>query len=95
MTSFCISNNQSKAEPDSIRYHSRSTVKIDIDGYGAVCLFACLFVCLFVFSLRPPFEVMEVWLESLGLHLAVGAALPQDLVVDIYNYSGWFFANSP
>ena len=37
---------------------------------------------------RPPFEVMEVWLESLGMHLAVGASVPQDLIVDIYTYTG-------
>ncbi|GLH05264.1 LIM domain kinase 1 [Gryllus bimaculatus] len=37
---------------------------------------------------RPPFEVMEVWLESLAMHLSVGVALPQDLEFDIYNYSG-------
>uniref|UniRef100_A0A0P6GFT1 LIM domain kinase 1 n=1 Tax=Daphnia magna TaxID=35525 RepID=A0A0P6GFT1_9CRUS len=37
---------------------------------------------------RPPCEVIEVWLESLALHLAVGAAIPQDLLVDIYTYAG-------
>ncbi|KAK6636586.1 hypothetical protein RUM43_010248 [Polyplax serrata] len=37
---------------------------------------------------RPPFEVMEVWLEGLSMHLSVGVPLPQDLVFDIYNYSG-------
>jgi len=31
---------------------------------------------------------MEVWLESLGMHLAVGASVPQDLIVDIYTYTG-------
>ena len=34
---------------------------------------------------------MEVWLESLALHLAVGAAIPSDLLLDIYTYSGTFF----
>ncbi|KAK4017926.1 hypothetical protein OUZ56_000002 [Daphnia magna] len=26
---------------------------------------------------RPPCEVIEVWLESLALHIAEGAAIPQ------------------
>ncbi|KAL1130084.1 hypothetical protein AAG570_013023, partial [Ranatra chinensis] len=37
---------------------------------------------------RPPFEVMEVWLEGLGMHLSVGMPLPKDLEFDIYHYSG-------
>jgi len=37
---------------------------------------------------RPPFEVMEVWLEGLAMHLSVGMPLPQDLEFDIYNYTG-------
>ena len=37
---------------------------------------------------RPPFEVIEVWLEALNLHLAVGAAIPHDLLSDIYTYTG-------
>ncbi|KAE8746611.1 hypothetical protein FOCC_FOCC006595 [Frankliniella occidentalis] len=37
---------------------------------------------------RPPFEVMEVWLEGLKMHISVGAPLPNDLKMDIYNYSG-------
>lgn len=37
---------------------------------------------------RPPFEVMEVWLEGLAMHVSVGASLPHDLKMDIYNYSG-------
>lgn len=37
---------------------------------------------------RPPFEVMEVWLESLLMHLSVGTALPPDLLFDIYHYRG-------
>lgn len=37
---------------------------------------------------RPPFEVIEVWLETLRLHLAVGAAIPHDLLSDIYTYTG-------
>ncbi|XKL64386.1 hypothetical protein PGB90_004472 [Kerria lacca] len=37
---------------------------------------------------RPPFEVMEVWLEGVAMHLSVGAPLPQDLEYDILHYSG-------
>ncbi|XP_044740456.1 LIM domain kinase 1 isoform X2 [Chrysoperla carnea] len=37
---------------------------------------------------RPPFEVMEVWLESLSMHLSVGKSLPSDLVFDIYHFQG-------
>ncbi|XP_071449114.1 LIM domain kinase 1 [Hetaerina americana] len=37
---------------------------------------------------RPPFEVMEVWLEGLAMHLSVGAAMPYDLEYDIYHYTG-------
>ncbi|XP_075218396.1 LIM domain kinase 1 [Lycorma delicatula] len=37
---------------------------------------------------RPPFEVMEVWLEGLAMHLSVGRPLPQDLEFDIYHYTG-------
>ncbi|XP_034236642.1 LIM domain kinase 1 [Thrips palmi] len=37
---------------------------------------------------RPPFEVMEVWLEGLAMHISVGASLPNDLKMDIFNYSG-------
>ncbi|KAF4516953.1 hypothetical protein B566_EDAN005554 [Ephemera danica] len=37
---------------------------------------------------RPPFEVVEVWLEGLAMHLAVGMSLPYDLEYDILHYSG-------
>ncbi|KAK9892414.1 hypothetical protein WA026_019863 [Henosepilachna vigintioctopunctata] len=37
---------------------------------------------------RPPFEVMEVWLESLLMHLSVGMPLPPDLVFDICHFRG-------
>ncbi|KAK2579731.1 hypothetical protein KPH14_011074 [Odynerus spinipes] len=37
---------------------------------------------------RPPFELMEVWLEGLAMHLSVGASLPPDLEFDIRNYKG-------
>ena len=37
---------------------------------------------------RPPFEVMEVWLEGLAMHLSVGAPLSPDLDADIRNYTG-------
>jgi LIM domain kinase 1 len=37
---------------------------------------------------RPPFEVLEVWLESLALHISVGHPLPPDLVFDIEHYKG-------
>ncbi|CAH1163270.1 unnamed protein product [Phaedon cochleariae] len=37
---------------------------------------------------RPPFEVMEVWLESFSMHLSVGMPLPPDLLFDIQHYRG-------
>ncbi|KAG8233523.1 hypothetical protein J437_LFUL013647 [Ladona fulva] len=37
---------------------------------------------------RPPFEVMEVWLEGLAMHLSVGADMPYDLEYDILHYTG-------
>ncbi|KAF7267474.1 hypothetical protein GWI33_019307 [Rhynchophorus ferrugineus] len=37
---------------------------------------------------RPPFEVIEVWLDSLSMHLAVGMPLPPDLLFDIQHYRG-------
>ncbi|XP_015593503.1 LIM domain kinase 1 isoform X2 [Cephus cinctus] len=37
---------------------------------------------------RPPFEVMEVWLEGLAMHLSVGVPLPSDLEFDIRHYTG-------
>ncbi|XP_057319682.1 LIM domain kinase 1 isoform X1 [Microplitis mediator] len=37
---------------------------------------------------RPPFEVMEVWLEGLAMHLSVGAPLSSDLESDIRYYTG-------
>ncbi|XP_018323597.1 LIM domain kinase 1 [Agrilus planipennis] len=37
---------------------------------------------------RPPFDVTEVWLESLSMHLSVGMPLPADLVFDIDHYRG-------
>lgn len=42
----------------------------------------------FTFYTRPPFEVTEVWLESLSMHLSVGIQLPSDLVFDIDHYTG-------
>ncbi|XP_044002295.1 LIM domain kinase 1 isoform X2 [Aphidius gifuensis] len=37
---------------------------------------------------RPSFEVMEVWLEGLAMHLSVGATLSSDLDFDIRHYTG-------
>ncbi|XP_065173211.1 probable tyrosine-protein kinase DDB_G0283397 [Atheta coriaria] len=37
---------------------------------------------------RPPFEVIEVWLESLAIHLSVGCPLPADLLFDIQHFKG-------
>ncbi|KAK3865597.1 hypothetical protein Pcinc_028808 [Petrolisthes cinctipes] len=39
-------------------------------------------------DVRPPFEILEVWLEGLAMHYTVGASLPSNLLVDIYNYNG-------
>lgn len=45
---------------------------------------------LTIFSIfnRPPFEVLEVWLESLAMHISVGHKLPNDLKFDIDHYKG-------
>nr|XP_012141116.1 PREDICTED: LIM domain kinase 1 isoform X2 [Megachile rotundata] len=37
---------------------------------------------------RPPFEVMQVWLDGLVMHLSMGIELPSDLEIDIKNYTG-------
>lgn len=37
---------------------------------------------------RPPFETMEVWLESLVMQKLIGASLPPDLYNEIKNYTG-------
>ncbi|OWR55111.1 LIM domain kinase 1 isoform 2 [Danaus plexippus plexippus] len=37
---------------------------------------------------RPPFEVMEVWLDSLVRHLSAGGTLPQALLRDVLQYGG-------
>ncbi|XP_076172993.1 LIM domain kinase 1 isoform X2 [Ptiloglossa arizonensis] len=37
---------------------------------------------------RPPFELMQVWLKGLAMHLSVGAELPLELEFDIRNYTG-------
>ncbi|XP_063886254.1 LIM domain kinase 1-like isoform X2 [Scylla paramamosain] len=37
---------------------------------------------------RPPFEILEVWLEGLAMHFTVGAPIPSNLLVDIYNFNG-------
>lgn len=37
---------------------------------------------------RPAFEVMEVWLESLSMHLSVQMPLPSDLLFDIQHFRG-------
>ncbi|XP_014259612.1 LIM domain kinase 1 isoform X2 [Cimex lectularius] len=37
---------------------------------------------------RPPFELMETWLESISLHLGAGVPIPSDIEVDIFDYSG-------
>ncbi|XP_050713256.1 LIM domain kinase 1-like isoform X3 [Eriocheir sinensis] len=37
---------------------------------------------------RPPFEVLEVWLEGLAMHFTVGAPIPSNLLVDIYSFHG-------
>lgn len=42
----------------------------------------------FVSLFSPPFEVLEVWLESLAIHTSVGHRLPTDLIFDIDHYKG-------
>ncbi|XP_045600504.1 LIM domain kinase 1 isoform X2 [Procambarus clarkii] len=37
---------------------------------------------------RPAFEILEVWLEGLAMHFAVGVPLPANLLADIYTFNG-------
>ncbi|KAF5271995.1 hypothetical protein FQR65_LT04976 [Abscondita terminalis] len=53
------------------------------------CFYKIAFLCTDLNpDCRPPFEVTEVWLESLSMHLSVGIHLPPDLVFDIEHYRG-------
>nr|XP_049699231.1 LIM domain kinase 1 isoform X2 [Helicoverpa armigera] len=36
---------------------------------------------------RPPFEVLEIWLESMVMHLSQAAPLPRTLLADVMQYS--------
>lgn len=36
---------------------------------------------------RPPFEVIEIWLESLVMHLSSPGPLPPNLLADILQYT--------
>lgn len=38
------------------------------------------------FYFRPPFDVLEVWLESLAMHTSVGHHIPSDLYNDIEHF---------
>ncbi|XP_026477216.1 LIM domain kinase 1-like, partial [Ctenocephalides felis] len=35
---------------------------------------------------RPPFEVLEVWLEGMSMHLAVGSEISESLLFDVEHY---------
>ncbi|XP_013784173.1 LIM domain kinase 1-like isoform X2 [Limulus polyphemus] len=37
---------------------------------------------------RPPFEIMETWLQSMAMHFTVGSSLPNEFVNEIRNFSG-------
>lgn len=37
---------------------------------------------------RPPFELLQKWLENISLHFIVDSPLPTELVSDIVNYQG-------
>uniref|UniRef100_A0A6M2DAU3 Putative serine/threonine protein kinase n=2 Tax=Rhipicephalus microplus TaxID=6941 RepID=A0A6M2DAU3_RHIMP len=37
---------------------------------------------------RPPFELLQKWLEGISLHLIVDSPLPKELMSDIANYQG-------
>ncbi|XP_011503092.1 PREDICTED: dual specificity testis-specific protein kinase 2-like [Ceratosolen solmsi marchali] len=53
------------------------------------CFYTIAFLCCDLNpDKRPPFEIMEVWLDGLAMHLSVDAALPPELEVDIKNYAG-------
>lgn len=57
--------------------------------YVGISVIIQLFVSISIIIIfRPPFEVMEVWLEGVAMHLSVGVPLPQNLEYDISNYSG-------
>ncbi|KAJ8679115.1 hypothetical protein QAD02_014902 [Eretmocerus hayati] len=53
------------------------------------CFYTIAFLCCDLNpDKRPPFEVMEIWLESLATNLSIDAPLPADLDLDIRNYAG-------
>ncbi|XP_058806357.1 LIM domain kinase 1 isoform X2 [Phymastichus coffea] len=53
------------------------------------CFYTIAFLCCDLNpDKRPSFEVMEVWLDGLAVHLSVDAPLPPDLENDIKNYAG-------
>ncbi|XP_065088730.1 LIM domain kinase 1 isoform X3 [Ochlerotatus camptorhynchus] len=37
---------------------------------------------------RPPFDILEVWLESMARNAALGKPLPSDVAYEIYHYKG-------
>ena len=43
---------------------------------------------------RPPFEVMQSWLEVLARHLSQDTPLPEELDLEIRNYAGLSPSNS-
>ncbi|KZS04840.1 Uncharacterized protein APZ42_032130, partial [Daphnia magna] len=67
-----------------------------VKNFASTILLQPLYRIAFVFcdlnqDKRPPCEVIEVWLESLTLHIAEGAAIPQVFLIDIYTYTGTYF----
>ncbi|XP_059479323.1 LIM domain kinase 1 isoform X2 [Neocloeon triangulifer] len=66
--------------------------KIFLEKFCSLCpepLYRVAFLCCDLNpDKRPPFEVVEVWLEGLAMHLAVEMSLPYDLEYDILHYSG-------
>ena len=56
-------------------------------GYNVKLEYIRKIYILYFFNFRPSFEVMEIWLSSLVMHLSSPYPLPPTLLADILQYS--------